>query len=150
MNTIRVVAGIAVSGNKIFMARRSPDKSLAGLWEFPGGKVEANESDEEALKREIKEEFGKEIIIGEFFHENLHTDADKTIKLISYFMAFHDFPKESTSHDKLKWSKIEDLNKYDFCPPDIEVVEKLISHLSWFKSKNESPTQYKNWRNDCQ
>jgi 8-oxo-dGTP diphosphatase len=125
MNTIRVVAGIAVSGNKIFIARRSPDKSLSGLWNFQVEKWKRMKSDEEALKREIKEEFGKEIIIGEFFHENLHTDADKTIKLISYFMAFHDFPKESTSHDKLKWSKIEDLSKYDFCPPDIEVVEKI-------------------------
>ena len=92
--------------------------------------MEANESDEEALKREIKEEFGKEIIIGEFFHENFHTDADKTIKLISYFMAFHDFPKQSNAHDQLKWTKIADLNKYEFAPADQEVVAKLISHLS--------------------
>ena len=130
MNTIRVVAGIAVSGNRIFIARRSADKSQAGLWEFPGGKVEANETDEQALIREIKEEFGKDIVIGEFFHENLHTDAEKTIKLVSYFMAFHDFPKQSSAHDQLKWTKIEDLTKYEFAPADQEVVAKLISHLS--------------------
>ena len=130
MNTIRVVAGIAVSGNKVFIARRSPDKSLAGLWEFPGGKVEHNESDEAALAREIKEEFNKDIVLGEHFHENIHTDAEKTIKLISYFMAFHDFPKESNSHDALKWSKIEDLTKYQFCPADQEVVAKLIQNLT--------------------
>jgi 8-oxo-dGTP diphosphatase len=59
VNVIRVVAGIAVSGNKIFIARRSPNKSLAGLWEFPGGKVEAGESDEAALHREFKEEFDR-------------------------------------------------------------------------------------------
>jgi 8-oxo-dGTP diphosphatase len=126
VNTVRVVAGIAVSGNKLFIARRSPDKSLAGMWEFPGGKVEKNETDEAALKREIQEEFGKEIIIGEHFHENNYTDAEKTIKLVSYFMAFHDFPKKSDSHDQLKWTKIEDLTKYEFCPADREVVSKLL------------------------
>ena len=125
-----MVAGIAVSGNKIFIARRSPNKSLAGLWEFPGGKVEHNESDEQALAREIQEEFGKAITVGEFFHENIYTDAEKTIKLISYFISFHEFPKESNSHDALKWSKIEDLSKYEFCPADVEIVEKLLQNVS--------------------
>lgn len=129
MNTIRVVAGIAVSGRKVFIARRSPGKSLSGLWEFPGGKVEAQESDESALKREIQEEFGKEILLGEPFYENLYTDAEKTIKLVSYFMAFVEFPKHSNSHDALKWSNIEDLANYEFCPADLEVVAKLIHNL---------------------
>jgi 8-oxo-dGTP diphosphatase len=124
------VAGIAVSGNKIFIARRSPNKSLAGLWEFPGGKVEGGETDEAALQREIKEEFGKEIVLGEHFLENNYTDSEQTINLISYFMAFHEFPKESNSHDELKWSKIEDLTKYEFCPADKAVVEKLMQNLS--------------------
>ena len=51
MNTIRVVAGIAVSGRKVFIARRSADRSLGGMWEFPGGKVESGETDEIALAR---------------------------------------------------------------------------------------------------
>ena len=130
VNTIRVVAGIAVSGNRVFIARRSPDKSLAGLWEFPGGKVEHNETDEAALQREIKEEFDKGIVLGEHFHENIYTDAEKTIKLISYFMSFHEFPKQSKDHDALKWTKIADLTKYEFCPADQEVVAKLIQNLS--------------------
>lgn len=120
-----MVAGIAVSGNKIFIARRSPNKSLSGLWEFPGGKVEHNETDEQALAREIQEEFGKEITVGEFFYENIHTDAEKTIRLISYFISFHEFPKESNSHDALKWSTITDLSKYEFCPADKDIVAKL-------------------------
>jgi len=130
MNTIRVVAGIAVSGRKVFIARRSADKSLGGMWEFPGGKVESGETDEIALAREINEEFGKAILIGEKFTETIHTDAEKTIKLISYFMAFVEFPKESNSHDQIKWSTIEDLTKYEFCPADVEVVAKLIENLN--------------------
>ena len=129
MNEIRVVAGIAVSGKRLFIARRSPQKSQAGLWEFPGGKVEAGESDEAALVREIKEEFNREILIGEFFHENNYADGQKTIKLISYFMSFTTFPKESNSHDQIKWSDIADLNKYEFCPADQEVVTKLMKAL---------------------
>jgi 8-oxo-dGTP diphosphatase len=130
VNVVRVVAGIAVSGNKIFIARRSPNKSLAGLWEFPGGKVESGESDEAALLREFKEEFDREIVLGEFFHENVHTDSDKSIQLVSYFISFHDFPKQSNSHDALEWTKIEELGRYEFCPADKEVVQRLIQNLS--------------------
>ena len=129
MANIRVVAGIAVSGRKLFIARRSPNKSLAGLWEFPGGKVEAGESDEQALKREINEEFDREILLGEKFMENTYSDGEKTIDLISYFMAFAKLPKESNSHDQHKWCNIEDLSQYEFCPADKEVVAELISHL---------------------
>ena len=130
MNTIRVVAGIAVSGRRVLIARRSPSKSLAGLWEFPGGKVEGNENDEEALKREIKEEFNRDITMGEKFCENSHTDSEKTIDLVSYFMSFTEFPKESNSHDQIKWSSIEDLTKFEFCPADQPVVSKLLNSLS--------------------
>ena len=129
MDEIRVVAGIAVSGKKLFIARRAPQKSLAGLWEFPGGKVESGESDEAALVREIKEEFNREILIGEFFHENNYSEGQKSIKLISYFMSFTAFPKESNSHDQIKWSDIADLNKYEFCPADQAVVAKLTSKI---------------------
>ena len=130
MANIRVVAGIAVSGRKLFIARRSPNKSLAGLWEFPGGKVEAGESDEQALAREINEEFDREILLGEKFMENTYNDGEKTIDLISYFMAFAKFPKESNSHDQHKWCDIEDLSQYEFCPADRAVVANLIDHLN--------------------
>ena len=130
MANIRVVAGIAVSGRKLFIARRSPNKSLAGLWEFPGGKVEAGESDEQALAREINEEFDREILLGEKFMENTYNDSEKTIDLISYFMAFAKLPKESNSHDQLKWCNIEDLSQYEFCPADKAVVSNLIDHLN--------------------
>ena len=131
MTEVRVVAGIAISGKKIFIARRSPEKSLAGLWEFPGGKVEAGESDEAALQREIKEEFGKDILIGEKFFENTYTDSEKTINLISYFMAFTEFPKTSNSHDQLNWITIDELSNFKFCPADEKVVQKLISTSFW-------------------
>ena len=130
MNTIRVVAGIAVSGRRVLIARRSANKSLAGLWEFPGGKVELNENDEAALKREIREEFNRDVTLGEKFCENSHIDSEKTINLISYFMSFTEFPKESNSHDQIKWSSIEDLTNYEFCPADQPVVSKLRNSLS--------------------
>ena len=130
MSSIRVVAGIAVSGRRVLIARRSPSKSLAGLWEFPGGKVEGNENDETALKREIKEEFNRDITIGEKFCENSHTESEKTINLVSYFMSFTEFPKESNAHDQIKWSSIEDLTNYEFCPADKPIVNKLLNSLS--------------------
>ena len=73
--------------------------------------------------------FRPEILLGEKSMENTYNDAEKTIDLISYFMAFAKLPKESNSHDQIKWCNIADLSQYEFCPADKEVVAELISHL---------------------
>jgi 8-oxo-dGTP diphosphatase len=61
---IRVVGALMVRDGRCFAARRAPHKSLAGLWEFPGGKLETGESGEQALERELREEFGIEARAG--------------------------------------------------------------------------------------
>ena len=81
---IKVVAAIIYNDNKFLIAKRNYQKSQGGLWEFPGGKVELGETNEEALKREIKEELNIEIEVGEFLTTNIHSYFDKTIELICY------------------------------------------------------------------
>ena len=125
-----VACALVDADRRVLIAKRPKGKGMAGLWEFPGGKVEAGESDEQALAREINEEFDREILLGEKFMENTYNDGEKTIDLISYFMAFEKLPKESNSHDQNKWCNIEDLSQYEFCPADRAVVANLIDHLN--------------------
>lgn len=76
---IKVVAGIITRNNMILIARRGAHKSMAGKWEFPGGKIEVNESPERALEREILEEFGAVIQTGRYISSNTHDSG-------SYFL----------------------------------------------------------------
>ena len=86
-STIDVSAGIIVKGNKILAARRKTGLHLAGFWEFPGGKVEPNESAENCLVRELKEEFGIDTIVTNYVGDNYHDYGEKTIHLIAFLVA---------------------------------------------------------------
>lgn len=79
-----VCAFIRKEEGNIFIARRADHKSMAGKWEFPGGKVEEGETPQEALKKlEIEEEFGMSIEVGEFVGENVHHYPNFSIRLIA-------------------------------------------------------------------
>ncbi|MFM7683912.1 MAG: NUDIX domain-containing protein, partial [Bacteroidota bacterium] len=70
MDTIRVVCGVVFDNEKVFICRRKQGKSLAGYWEFPGGKIEGSESFEQALKRELNEELEMEVVIKDFIGQS--------------------------------------------------------------------------------
>ncbi|MBA6316249.1 NUDIX domain-containing protein [Cellulophaga baltica] len=74
---IKVDAGIIESENRILIARRKEGKHLAGLWEFPGGKIEIGETPEFYLKRELYKELGVDVMVGKFFMENICKYAKK-------------------------------------------------------------------------
>jgi mutator protein MutT len=84
LSIINVAVGIIVKNNKVFAARRKPGLHLAGFWEFPGGKIEQNESPEQCLERELREEFGIETQVTHYIGENIHSYNDKTVRLIAY------------------------------------------------------------------
>ena len=73
---ITVCAGVIDYQGKILIAQRRRDKSLGGLWEFPGGKIEAGETHEQTLVREIREEFDIDIQVGKFLTKITHEYAD--------------------------------------------------------------------------
>lgn len=79
-----VTAAIIINNRKVLIAQRAEDQKLAGKWEFPGGKVEAGETPEECLKREIKEELGIKIEVDKFFAESIYQYNTGTIKLLAY------------------------------------------------------------------
>ena len=85
---IEVTAAILEDGNKIMIARRGKGKHLAGFWEFPGGKIEQDETPEICLIRELKEEFEIDVSIGSYIGESVFKYPEKTIKLIGNLTDF--------------------------------------------------------------
>ncbi|NLY49272.1 MAG: (deoxy)nucleoside triphosphate pyrophosphohydrolase [Clostridiales bacterium] len=88
MNRIKVVAGVIIKNNKVLITRRAPKENFGGGWEFPGGKIEANETPEECLARELKEELNVNISVGKLCTEVYHIYNDISICLIAYYCLY--------------------------------------------------------------
>lgn len=122
---IKVVCGIIFKGDKVFICRRNPDKSLGGYWEFPGGKVEDGEQYENSLIRELDEELGMKVIIRAYFKSVVHTYEKFTIELISYKCDFQDANFKMRVHDRYEWTNVQDLNRWKLAPADIAIAKEL-------------------------
>lgn len=127
-----VTAAVIVNNGKVLIAQRAENQNLAGKWEFPGGKVEPDETPEECLKREIKEELGIEIEVNKFFAESIYRYDTGTIKLLAYearCISGKDDVYKLTAHSQIKWAKPRELENYDFAPADIPIVKKVKEFL---------------------
>lgn len=122
---IEVSAAIIKKDGKILIAQRSRNKSQSFKWEFPGGKVESNETVRESLKREIREELNIEIEVQDKFGESLFEYPTGSIKLIAFYAEWVSGNIKVLEHEKIEWVSIEELKYYDFAPADILFVEKL-------------------------
>lgn len=129
MNAVRVVAAIIINTDgKILITRRKPEKSLGGYWEFPGGKVDDYEKDEEALIRELVEELNVDIIIDKFLCETSYSYDFGDIKLAFYICRLKNKNQKvisSTDHDQIEWVETKYLKDYQFAPADVEVVNTI-------------------------
>lgn len=124
---VRVV-GAAVIGadNKVLICRRS-GKSMTGMWEFPGGKVEPGESEEEALAREFLEELGVPITVGPHLATGFQSSGDFLIELSVFEAQLVDqSPSVSSDHDALEWVNLSDLEDYLFPEADFPAVKALM------------------------
>jgi 8-oxo-dGTP diphosphatase len=121
----QVTAAILIKYTKILIAKRKADDSQANKWEFPGGTVEQNESPEACLKREMKEEFGIEVTIGEYIGESIYPYNHGVIKLLAYRAHWASGKIVLNEHADYRWVSSEQLTEYDFAPADIPIVEKL-------------------------
>ena len=126
MKTIEVVAAIIKKDDKIFITKRSYGEFI-DMWEFPGGKVEVGETQEEALIREIKEELELDIT-------NLNYLTTVEYDYPSFHLIMYCFICEIcggtlslNAHNDAKWVSLEQLASQKWIPADIEVVEKLLA-----------------------
>jgi 8-oxo-dGTP diphosphatase len=121
-----VVAAVIQHKGLVLACRRAEHKSLAGKWEFPGGKVESGETDEEALKREIFEELQIEIEVGVLVAKS--RSQSSSIEMHSYYASIKSgLPSSSSDHDKLRWLRVEELSELEWPELDVPVVEMLLA-----------------------
>ncbi len=125
MALIEVVAAVIYKDDKFMIAQRNLKKSQGGLWEFPGGKIEAGETGEEALKREIREEFNAEIKVGELITEVVHHYPEKDVKLYFYKAELVGEKLEVLEHEAVAWISKDEKDKYQFAGADAEAIEKF-------------------------
>ncbi len=126
---VTVVAALLVMDDRLFIARRGPGETLAGKWEFPGGKVKGQEKPECALARELAEEFGIRVEIGDFFGENVHHYAHASVKLWAYWAHQLNGDLRLSVHDRYSWVRIPELKGYEFSPADVPIVRALEQQL---------------------
>ena len=126
MKQIHVVAGVIRDARgRILLARRTAGRDLAGLWEFPGGKVEPGESPEAALTRELHEELGIEARVGDALICVPQQYPDKRLVLDVRQVEFHGFPK-GLDGQALAWAPPAKLASYPMPPADRPVVAALL------------------------
>lgn len=120
-----VAAIIKNSDNKILIAQRNLKKSQGGLWEFPGGKIEPNETQEEAIIREIKEELNMDIKCDSYLDEKVYKYPDKTIRLIALNCLMIGDSYEILEHEQVKWISLDEFKDYEFAPADVYFVDRI-------------------------
>ena len=132
VKTVKVVAAIIRRGDKIYATQRGYGDYKDG-WEFPGGKVEPNETPEQALIREIKEELladikvGKKLITVEHDYPGFHLSMD-----CFWAELVNDEDPVLTEHEAARWLAKDALNEVDWLPADVKVVEAVLNSYTTF------------------
>ena len=121
---VTVVAALIEKDGKYLIARRSTgSEDVMGKWEFPGGKVEKEESEQHAIEREIKEEFELTIKAKEFLINNVCEYPTKVVDLRLYKCDYVSGEFNLHDHSEYKWVGKEELLEYDLAPADIPLAE---------------------------
>ena len=128
MKYIKVIAAIIKYEDKILIARRKKGKHLELKWEYPGGKLEKDEEEDAAIKRELREEFSIEATISDYLTESFYQYNSININLKAYLVESFSGDFKLTVHDKIEWIKIEEIKNYDFAPADIPINDYLIQN----------------------
>lgn len=124
MKTIRVTAAIIQNGDKIFATQRGYGEFKDG-WEFPGGKIEAGETPQEALIREIREELDTEIEVGELIDTVEYDYPTFHLSMDCFFCTIKSGDLVLKEHEAARWLTRETLDSVEWLPADQGLIEKL-------------------------
>lgn len=112
---------------QIFVARRPEGKTLAGGWEFPGGKIEVDETPERALEREIQEELEIQIAVGDALPPSSYDYDFGTVVLLPFRANILSGDINLTEHPEGRWVSRSDLPNLNWVPADIPIMQALLS-----------------------
>ena len=135
MKSIEVSAGLVFRSGKLLITQRHKDAHLGGLWEFPGGKREAGETFEECLARELREELGIEVEVGELVESLTHSYPEKTVTLKFFRCRLNQGEPRAIDCLDLKWVTAEELRDYEFPAADARLLEMLRSSTGLWVSE---------------
>ena len=123
-----VAAALIVRGGEVLIGQRRPDQPMALLWEFPGGKIEAGESPEQALARELDEELGIRATIGPRVTRVRHNYRHGGAVDLQFF-AVREFSGEIVNriYQQVRWVRFDELPNYDFLPADRGLIRDLAA-----------------------
>lgn len=124
---VEVVAALIWDQNRFMICQRPAHKTRGLLWEFVGGKVEPDETKEQALMRECREELDVALHVDSVFMEVVHEYPDMTVHLTLFNAAITDGEPKLLEHHDLRWITPSEIPQYAFCPADTEILEKIIA-----------------------
>jgi mutator protein MutT len=125
MNAIEVSAALVFRNGKLLITQRHAGAHLGGLWEFPGGKREPNETFEQCLVRELREELGIEVEVDEVIETLTHAYPEKTVVLKFFRCRWKQNEPRAIDCLDLKWVSAAELRDYEFPAADARLLEML-------------------------
>ena len=132
MNPIDVAAGLVFRNGRLLITQRSPGGHLAGLWEFPGGKREPGESWPACLKRELAEELGIEVEVGELLESIVHAYPEKTVHLSFFHCRWQRHEPQPLDCAALAWITPGQIDDYPFPAADARLLTRLRATPAWW------------------
>jgi len=127
-NSVEVSAALIFRNSKLLITQRHANAHLGGLWEFPGGKREPAETFEQCLLRELREELGVEVSVGELFEEVVHAYPEKAVHLKFFVCRLESGEPAALGCAALKWVNKLELAGFDFPAADARLLDKLRAY----------------------
>jgi len=126
-----VSAGVIIEGARVLLSQRKSGTHLAGAWEFPGGKVEPGEDPRDALARELVEELGVDVEVGEPLEITFHRYPTKSVLLLFFAASRRSGSPEPRALDvaAVRWASVDELRDEEFPPADVAVLAKVRARL---------------------
>lgn len=128
-NWIPVVTALIKKDNQVLLGQRPPGHSLAGLWEFPGGKMELGEMPEESLKRELEEELGIDAEIGSLKLAVSHSYGDRAVLLLFFEVKFWKGEPKVKHHVALKWVTPQEIETLEIPNANRKILHRILEAL---------------------
>ncbi len=125
---IEVVAAIIWDNDKFMICQRPRHKDRGLLWEFVGGKVEKGETKKQALIRECMEELAIKIKVNDMFMDVVHEYPDIKIHLTLFNAEIVEGKPQMLEHNDIKWISAGEISCYEFCPADMEILNRIIDN----------------------